>query len=112
VGVIPQYLPFVTSNSAIRYFRHALALDEHRVKFMPNFHRKWEDSQGITAAHAHQKDTCAAQDTPCREPPERHASVQQAYEEEINRATGMKTDSLEVWFAGAHAGTSFRMVTS
>lgn len=31
VGVIPRRLPFTKANDNIRYFRHALSLDEHRV---------------------------------------------------------------------------------
>ena len=38
VGVMDKEFPFVGTNSAIRVFRHALSLDEHRVKFMPNFY--------------------------------------------------------------------------
>jgi uncharacterized protein (DUF2235 family) len=43
VGLYPRYLPFVSSNSSIRYFRHAVALDEHRVKFVPNYYRQSRD---------------------------------------------------------------------
>lgn len=39
VGIIPQALPFTKSNTAIKTFRHALSLDEHRVKFMPSLHQ-------------------------------------------------------------------------
>lgn len=40
VGVISRSLPFTTSNTIIRTFRHALALDEHRAKFRANlWHR-------------------------------------------------------------------------
>lgn len=39
VGLVPKNLPFTQSNTAIRTFRHALALDEHRVKFKPSLHR-------------------------------------------------------------------------
>ena len=31
VGVIPRTLPFTKANDSIRYFRHALSLDERRV---------------------------------------------------------------------------------
>ncbi|KAF5328559.1 hypothetical protein D9758_018002 [Tetrapyrgos nigripes] len=37
VGFIPRRLPFTTSNTSVRFFRHALALDEHRARFVPNF---------------------------------------------------------------------------
>ncbi|KIO16314.1 hypothetical protein M407DRAFT_86155 [Tulasnella calospora MUT 4182] len=36
VGWTFKHLPFTDSNTIIRRFRHALALDEHRVEFMPN----------------------------------------------------------------------------
>ncbi|KAG2037506.1 hypothetical protein BDR03DRAFT_956759 [Suillus americanus] len=36
VGIIPKRLPFTASNSSIKYFRHAISLDEHRVRFKPN----------------------------------------------------------------------------
>ncbi|KLO10064.1 hypothetical protein SCHPADRAFT_878628 [Schizopora paradoxa] len=39
VGIIPQTLPFTKSNNAIKTFRHALSLDEHRVKFTPSLHQ-------------------------------------------------------------------------
>jgi hypothetical protein len=38
VGLVPRYLPFASTNNAIRFFRHAVALDERRVKFMPNWY--------------------------------------------------------------------------
>jgi len=37
VGVIPKRLPFTTFNTHVKHFRQALALDEHRVRFKPNF---------------------------------------------------------------------------
>ncbi|KAH9053019.1 hypothetical protein EDB83DRAFT_1191042 [Lactarius deliciosus] len=36
VGVIPHTLPFTNSNSAIRHFRHAMALDERRAAYQVN----------------------------------------------------------------------------
>ncbi|KAF9783112.1 hypothetical protein BJ322DRAFT_136244 [Thelephora terrestris] len=42
VGLIfGRSLPFTSANSAVRVFRHALSLDEHRARFQPNaFHRE------------------------------------------------------------------------
>jgi len=31
VGIIPKRLPFTRANDAIKFFRHALSLDERRV---------------------------------------------------------------------------------
>ncbi|KAH9167852.1 hypothetical protein EDB89DRAFT_1995238 [Lactarius sanguifluus] len=40
VGIIPRDLPFTASNTSVRYFRHALALDERRATFQVNqWHR-------------------------------------------------------------------------
>ncbi|KAF7290730.1 DUF2235 domain-containing protein [Mycena indigotica] len=36
VGLIPHTLPFTTSNTIVKTFRHAMALDERRVKFKVN----------------------------------------------------------------------------
>jgi uncharacterized protein (DUF2235 family) len=36
VGIVPQRLPFTVSNTSIRYFRHAVSLDERRAKFKAN----------------------------------------------------------------------------
>lgn len=36
VGIIPRRLPFTTSNTIVRTFRHAVALDERRAKFKAN----------------------------------------------------------------------------
>ncbi|KAF7300028.1 DUF2235 domain-containing protein [Mycena kentingensis (nom. inval.)] len=36
VGFIPKRLPFTTSNTIVRTFRHAVSLDERRAKFKPN----------------------------------------------------------------------------
>ncbi|KIP04112.1 hypothetical protein PHLGIDRAFT_110018 [Phlebiopsis gigantea 11061_1 CR5-6] len=44
VGLIPRRLPFVSSNTAIRYFRHGVSLDERRSKFKANlYNRPTED---------------------------------------------------------------------
>jgi uncharacterized protein (DUF2235 family) len=44
VGILPRRLPFTTSNTHVKYFRHAIALDERRVRFTPSFwHRPTEN---------------------------------------------------------------------
>ena len=37
VGFFPKRLPFTTSNTIVRTFRHAISLDERRAKFRANF---------------------------------------------------------------------------
>jgi hypothetical protein len=36
VGLVPRRLPFTTSNTIVRTFRHAVSLDERRAKFKAN----------------------------------------------------------------------------
>ncbi|EEB90055.1 hypothetical protein MPER_11791, partial [Moniliophthora perniciosa FA553] len=36
VGLVPKRLPFTTSNTILRTFRHAVSLDERRAKFKAN----------------------------------------------------------------------------
>ncbi|KAL5495495.1 hypothetical protein ACEPAI_958 [Sanghuangporus weigelae] len=115
VGLIGKELPFTGTNSAIRVFRHALALDEHRVKFLPNFYHNAllaEPREPEIAGSPHlsglpktisdigQKDAHAGH-TP--DPGMRkHRSDSERWEATINAKTGVKTDAFEVWFAGCH----------
>ncbi|KAF7987004.1 hypothetical protein HWV62_91 [Athelia sp. TMB] len=47
VGVIMgKTLPFTNSNTAIKCFRQALALDEHRAKFLPNLYHRPSPNPG------------------------------------------------------------------
>ncbi|KAI9442825.1 hypothetical protein BJY52DRAFT_1194667 [Lactarius psammicola] len=44
VGFIPRELPLTASNTTVRFFRHALALDERRATFRMNYwHRRTRD---------------------------------------------------------------------
>ncbi|KAH8103592.1 hypothetical protein BXZ70DRAFT_889242 [Cristinia sonorae] len=83
VGIVPQYLPFITENNGIKYLRHALALDERRIKFLPSY---------------------------CVDP-KRHShgdgkkgkmTMQKQFEETVNSTNEQLTDVKEVWFAGVH----------
>ncbi|KAL4252467.1 hypothetical protein ABKN59_002783 [Abortiporus biennis] len=99
VGLLPKYLPFVHENTGIRYLRHALALDERRVKFLPQFcvdppKPKIDEptpNPSYTQANFH------------RHAPERARTLTKAYEDLVNsRNTVGKSDVQEVWFAGVH----------
>ena len=104
VGLLPHTLPFTASNTAIRYFRHAISLDEHRAKFKANHYhfRRSEDEKGISPGempqsnhrfpHFHRKN-------------HQHDHKSKFNEEEYDdRQT--ETNVKEVWFAGCHCGTS------
>ncbi|TFK52162.1 hypothetical protein OE88DRAFT_1711915 [Heliocybe sulcata] len=52
--VVGKALPFTTSNTTIKTFRHALSLDEHRAKFQPNlYHRPAPNAQGAAKDPEH-----------------------------------------------------------
>ncbi|TDL15310.1 hypothetical protein BD410DRAFT_778252 [Rickenella mellea] len=100
VGITNRELPFVGNNHAIRVFRHAIALDEHRAKFMPNFYHGNKSEtfiiKGPLATEGSGVSTTVAPKM------HRHRSESQAIEDFINSQSGITTDPLEVWFAGAH----------
>ncbi|KDN37486.1 hypothetical protein RSAG8_10148, partial [Rhizoctonia solani AG-8 WAC10335] len=50
VGLIPRELPFAKSNYVVRYFRHAVALDERRSKFKDNLWGRTSDHDAALAA--------------------------------------------------------------
>ncbi|KAI0078127.1 hypothetical protein K474DRAFT_1771218 [Panus rudis PR-1116 ss-1] len=86
VGLVPRYLPFITENNGIKYLRHALALDERRIKFLPSYCvdsvKKMEKQK---AKEGKKKEHVAKQ-----------------YEDAINEYSDHVTDVKEVWFAGVH----------
>ncbi|KAI0712063.1 hypothetical protein C8Q76DRAFT_733337 [Earliella scabrosa] len=63
VGVIMgRSLPFTTSNTTIKTFRHALSLDEHRVRFLPNLYHRPVPGEADTPAKAQAAFEKAAED--------------------------------------------------
>ncbi|KAI0962092.1 hypothetical protein AcV7_001013 [Taiwanofungus camphoratus] len=104
VGLVPRTLPFTSSNTAIKIFRHALSLDEHRAKFKAN-HFNWvterEHNLGVQpgdmpksrvnkVAKPHAKKSLSEM--------ERQMELQFLADEDHKN----ETDVLEVWFAGCH----------
>uniref|UniRef100_D8QL12 T6SS Phospholipase effector Tle1-like catalytic domain-containing protein n=1 Tax=Schizophyllum commune (strain H4-8 / FGSC 9210) TaxID=578458 RepID=D8QL12_SCHCM len=102
VGLFPRRLPFTTSNSHVRYFRHALALDERRVRFQPNF---WIRSHPAQHALGVQPG-----EMPRSRPEPKSTKTklslrekERTYDAEAGlSAAAQHTDVLEVWFAGCH----------
>ncbi|KAJ7146429.1 hypothetical protein C8R44DRAFT_837120 [Mycena epipterygia] len=94
IGLVPTTLPFTRSNTKIRHFRQALALDEHRVRFQPNFwHRPTqEDLQlGVQAG-----------EMPKSRPNSKKKSLNDLEKQYSTDGGQYLTDVEEVWFAGAH----------
>lgn len=100
VGFIPHTLPFTHSNTAVRYFRHAISLDERRAKFKANhwhFQRD-EDHKGTKLGEMPRSNQ--------RHPHyhgnhHRHHNHKKFFDEE-NDGLLRVTDVREVWFAGCH----------
>ncbi|EJU04654.1 hypothetical protein DACRYDRAFT_47476 [Dacryopinax primogenitus] len=76
--LVPQTLPFTSGNTHIKKFRHAVSIDERRVRFQDNL---WSGS--------------IAEEEQVNEH-DGHVSVQ-------GRHSTVETDILEVWFAGTHS---------
>ncbi|KAI6136042.1 hypothetical protein F5141DRAFT_995472 [Pisolithus sp. B1] len=111
VGIIPRRLPFTRANNKIRFFRHALALDEHRVRFMPNFYNRSTDAdkklgvqkgempRSVKKFNFHVPDKFV-HDKSSSNGHHQELSLQdleRRYTESISQ-----TDFDEVWFAGCH----------
>ncbi|KAI0785595.1 hypothetical protein C8Q75DRAFT_794543 [Abortiporus biennis] len=127
VGLISRRLPFVSSNNCIRYFRHALSLDERRAKFKANgWNRPTAEEKklgvqpgempksGSVSAGVPTKITDFFKKTSSKmKDISDHGSVQkeeeeqdsweQRFSEQDNCTIAAETDVLEVWFAGCHA---------
>ncbi|KAJ7242129.1 hypothetical protein C8J57DRAFT_1452544 [Mycena rebaudengoi] len=97
VGLIPKRLPFTTSNTIVRTFRHAVSLDERRAKFKPNLwnrpnHKEQTLSISDQKVHHHSNRP---------RPPSKKMS-QHLMESRYARDPNKPTDIDEVWFAGCH----------
>jgi uncharacterized protein (DUF2235 family) len=76
VGRVSRGLPFTASNTSIRYFRHAISLDECRAKLKADYYHRYPDDE---------------------------KSVKPG-EMPLSNDGLTETDVLEVWFAGCHCG--------
>ncbi|KAG9004940.1 hypothetical protein FRB94_001978 [Tulasnella sp. JGI-2019a] len=109
VGVIvSRHLPFSTANTIIRTFRHALALDEHRVRFQPNlWHKEPEDEDATIGARKIDPENATP---PQCDDDDIETGCKGGIGAEIRDAsitgggrTKTKTDVKEVWFTGCHS---------
>ncbi|KAF9786823.1 hypothetical protein BJ322DRAFT_1052259 [Thelephora terrestris] len=101
VGLIPKHLPFSGSNNAIVHFRHALSLDEHRVKFIPFFCTGGKPKPNATNTVTSDADE-AARRVHRHGLNGREGSGALEYETHVNNLTGPESDVEEVFFSGAH----------
>jgi len=114
VGLIPKRLPFTTSNTIVRTFRHAVALDERRAKFKANlWNRPTDDEQKLGIQ---KQDILPASPEPLKDKATRRSrsSIEKTsreseedrklshFEEQYSSKQAHTTDVEEVWFAGCH----------
>ncbi|OJA19273.1 hypothetical protein AZE42_04491 [Rhizopogon vesiculosus] len=119
VGVLPKRLPFTRANDNIRYFRHALSLDEHRVRFKPNLWARPTEEDKKLGIQRHQmprsfrrhfptfeefKDhkSSADSDATKRSHHSHHSDKPMPDLERQYSTSIVETDVEEVWFSGCH----------
>lgn len=125
VGLISRRLPFVSSNKCIRYFRHAVSLDERRAKFKANLYNRPTQAEldlGLRPGEMPKskpkgfdkiaqtfkkvvKET-TAEIVEVLDKGQREELEQAKYEEgfDLHNQDNTETDVDEVWFAGCHCG--------
>ncbi|KAI0268250.1 hypothetical protein BC834DRAFT_683471 [Gloeopeniophorella convolvens] len=95
VGCFPRHLPFTTSNHAVRFFRHAISLDERRGRFKANH---WQ----VLHPDDQKKGTQLGEMPRSNQ---RHPHYHTAREHKGKRKgfnSSWQTSVKEVWFAGCH----------
>jgi len=123
VGFVPRRLPFTTSNTIVRTFRHALALDERRAKFKANhwhgldFDYKEPPSQATLHAREKPKKNVANQNgtggEPVGDPNKKGRNTKlRNYEQKFSLPAKHPTDVEEVWFVGSHCDVGGGSVTN
>ncbi|KAJ7720856.1 hypothetical protein DFH07DRAFT_304164 [Mycena maculata] len=118
VGLIPKRLPFTTSNTIVRTFRHAVSLDEHRAKFKANLWNFPSDAEKKLGTHTPPPTptlpalpkrgytfprpnlTTHFRSSTTLEDGDAEMKFEEAYAH--NHQKTRRTDVLEVWFAGCH----------
>lgn len=120
--VMGKTLPFVNSNKAIKVFRHALSLDEHRSRFRPNFYHRPVPNCPGTIDPGHNSPVLDDNDRThfikkskpsgilqhLRKKPSKELKITETGIEvvkpgEPETREDPDTDVLEVWFPGAHS---------
>ena len=114
VGIVPRRLPFTTSNTIVRTFRQALALDERRVNFGANGWNKSSDHEAQLGVHQTDEDEHVTHDHLLLRLQATTGSVidveydgtEELADYEVRYATKrpIETDVYEAWFAGCHSG--------
>jgi len=100
VGLVLKRLPFTESNASVKYFRHAISLDEHRSKFHPSFwHRSTGEDDKLGVQYGEM-------------PKSRRKHSPETLERKYTAEWDAVTDIEEVWFAGCHTGNHISVFRS
>ncbi|KIP04937.1 hypothetical protein PHLGIDRAFT_75091 [Phlebiopsis gigantea 11061_1 CR5-6] len=95
VGLVGRRLPFTTSNTSVKTFRHAVSLDERRAKFRANlFNRPRAQERALGTHPGDMPKAGQIEERQTQKDLERQFGQQEA--------TQLETDVKEVWFAGCH----------
>ncbi|KAG2353988.1 hypothetical protein BDR07DRAFT_1431103 [Suillus spraguei] len=116
VGFIPKQLPFTASNNNIRHFRHALSLDERRVRVKPSHFRRPTERHNKLGVHPDHMPRSIRRYLPNQQgfdgPSSPYSEItmvshsRQPSQNEMEQqfATyNSETDVEEVWFSGCHS---------
>ncbi|KAF8996537.1 hypothetical protein BDQ17DRAFT_1429684 [Cyathus striatus] len=87
-------LPFASSNTIIKTFRHAVSLDERRAKFKANLWNRPDDQEQCSVFLI--KDCCPSKGKDAK------AVEGTNLEEQYGKDRSTPTDVVEVWFSGCH----------
>jgi uncharacterized protein (DUF2235 family) len=108
-----KQLPFAQGVQGVRFFRQALALDERRIRFQPEYiHYNERESSLWLKAKGYEKDIKAAEREGDHEKAanaERNRKVTQAELDKVSpvavltRFGQMKRRRVDLWFMGAHS---------
>ncbi|TEB20951.1 hypothetical protein FA13DRAFT_1742565 [Coprinellus micaceus] len=115
VGIIPRRLPFSASNTLVRTFRHAIALDERRAKFKVNHWSRAtqeEALRSITDQRAARREKREEARKAKQEKEKRDHKGHLHHYEARYSAIRHETDVEEVWFAGCHCDVGGGSVTN
>ncbi|CAK5266459.1 unnamed protein product [Mycena citricolor] len=105
VGIIPKRLPFTTSNTIVRTFRHAISIDERRAKFKANHWNRptaHEQTLGIAGTKPAASQNIEIIPGSGKGHPSEHKQSWRHMERQYSKACDQLTDVDEVWFSGCH----------
>ncbi|KAH8828675.1 hypothetical protein DL96DRAFT_1013761 [Flagelloscypha sp. PMI_526] len=109
IGLTNNRLPFTTFNPAVHRIRHALSLDERRVKFAPSLWHTgiqylWDSPSllGSRPQSEHQKQLCGELAV-TEQMKEKMLLATKKLQRRPTAAGGIEHRVKEVWFAGSHS---------